>query len=108
MISPGFTSVPARPHPAETTLTVHLSGDIDLYVCTQLERSLEPLVDASDAIIDVADVRYAGTTLLTALIRLVKARRAHGNALPPHLLGATESIRRILDLTNVSQLVQFQ
>lgn len=108
MISPRFKPVPARSHLEDTTLTVHLSGDIDLHVRTQLECSLEPLVDASGAIIDVADVGYAGTTLLTALIRLVKARSAHGNALPLHLVGVRESIRRILDLTHVSQLVQFQ
>ena len=87
--------------------TVHLSEDLDLSVREPLRRALASLVDAPEATIDVTDVTYADTALLSAVIHLVRARRARGHDLPLHLVGMHASVRRLFELTHVDRLVDF-
>jgi anti-anti-sigma factor len=87
--------------------TVRLLGDLDLNVRSQLTFSLDPLVYSSIAIIDATDVTFADTTLLNAVIRLVRERRTSGNDVPLRIAGASASVRHLFALTHIDRIVQF-
>lgn len=97
----------ARIHRTDDRMVVHLSDDLDLAVRESLRRAFAPLVEQTEAVVDVSAVGFADTTLLSAIVRLVRQRRACGNDLPPRFLGMRASIRRLLAITNVDRLVAF-
>jgi anti-anti-sigma factor len=99
--------IESHSHRSGNSLTVRLCDDLDIDVREPLRRALAPLSNATEAVIDVTDVTYADTTLLTAVIRLVGQRRAHGHNIPLHLVGMSASIRRLFEVTHVDRLVDF-
>lgn len=86
---------------------VHLAEDLDLAVREPLQRALAALIGEPIVTIDVSAVDYADTTLLNAIVRLIRQRRACGNNLPPRLVGVHPPIRRLFDVTKLDRLVSF-
>jgi len=97
----------ARTNRPGDRMVVRLSDDLDLAVRESLRLAFQPLVAPTEAAVDVSAVGFADTTLLNAIVRLVRQRRAFGNHLPPRFLGMRASIRRLLAITNVDRLVAF-
>ncbi len=89
-------------------LVVHLSGTLDAHVRVQLERALAPLAGARLAIIDLTGVKFADTTLLNAVVSLLRRRKVlFATCLPLRIAGASPIISRIFHLTRLDTLVDF-
>lgn len=106
MVAPSLRPLmTARTHRYAYGLVVHLAEDLDQEVREPLRRALASLIDEPQATIDVTAVDYADTTLLSAIVRLVRQRRACGNELPPRIVGMRPHLRRLFHLTRLDRLV---
>jgi anti-anti-sigma factor len=85
-------------------VTISLHGDYDISSREALRRLLRPAEYATEAVIDVSGVTYAGTTLLNALISLRKAMRMHGKTGIVRLIGSSPQLRRVLQITRLDRV----
>ena len=98
----------AEPGADRRVPVAHLYGDLDVLARAELDRELMPLIDATEAIIDVTDVVFAGSALLNAVARLLAARTVRlGRTEPLRIVGASALTRRIFQATQLDALVLF-
>lgn len=90
----------------QAAVTVSLHGAIDISSARTLKRLLERAETADEAVIDLSDVTYAGTTLLNALISLRRTMRERGGAGVVHLTGSNPQIRRVLTITSLDRVFE--
>ncbi len=88
----------------EGPVTISLHGDYDISSNEALRRLLSAAEDADEAVIDVSDVNYAGTTLLNALLNLRSRMRAHGTAGIVRLTGGSKQLRKVLEVTRLDRV----
>ena len=89
---------------------LRLSGEVDTAVAARFERRSAgptPSVDQAAAetpvtIVDVSTATFLDSGGLTLVLRLTKSARAQG--LRPAMRGATNPIRRVLEITGADQL----
>lgn len=87
---------------ASTSEVFCLSGDVDLHTVPDLEPKLRAwLCDSAAPIIDMTDVTFVDSTGLNVLVRLADEHS------PLTLRGVTPPIRRLFDLSGLSQLFRF-
>jgi anti-anti-sigma factor len=79
---------------------VFVSGELDLTTCDLLQRHVTAFVDwAKLVVMDLRDVVFMDSTGLRALWTIHQGMRANGGRLL--LRAPSESVRRILDLTQL-------
>ena len=80
---------------------VRLTGEIDLSNATRLQDQLSLLVEQSHVVVDLSEVTFIDSTGLSALI--VSHRRATTAQTGLHLGGATGTVQRLLELTQLDR-----
>jgi anti-sigma B factor antagonist len=86
---------------ANGTAIVRLTGEIDLSNAARLQDQLSVLVEQAQVVIDLSEVTFIDSTGLSALI--VGHRRAAGAGTGMHLAGATGTVLRLLELTQLDR-----
>jgi anti-anti-sigma factor len=83
---------------------VQLSGDVDLAAEDRLEEILQALsaTEIRDIYIDLLGVAFAGTSLLTFLVRAGAVEALYG---PPVLYRTPPNIRRIIEAVGLHKIV---
>lgn len=87
-------------------VAISLHGDIDIDTVKTLRRRLAPAETADEAIIDLSQVTYAGTTLINGLLDLRKRMLKHGAAGAIHLVGSSPHFRKVLTITKLDRIFQ--
>ena len=80
---------------------VRLTGEIDLSNVDRLQDQLSLLVEQGHVVIDLSEVSFIDSTGLTAFI--VAHRRATAADTRLHLAGATGTVQRLLELTQLDR-----
>jgi anti-sigma B factor antagonist len=80
---------------------VRLAGEIDLSNASRLQDQLSVLVEHGHVVVDLSDVTFIDSTGLSAFI--VGHRRATAAGTGMHLAGATGTVRRLLELTQLDR-----
>ena len=89
-------------------MIVKLSGELDLSVRSEIDRTLARLVAAPIAILDLRDVTFADTTLLNGVVRVARERKARlGQDAPVRIFGATRMVACMFYLTFLDEFVRF-
>jgi len=88
----------------EGPVTISLHGDYDISSNEALRRLLSTAEEADEAVIDLSDVTYAGTTLLNALLNLRSRMRAHGSVGIVRLTGGSKQLRKVLEVTRLDRV----
>jgi anti-anti-sigma factor len=98
-----FTVQPQR---RDASLEVVLAGELDMAAAFQLETTVEPLLDSGDAdslVLDLAEVRFIDSAGIGALLSI--RERAQGRGLEFAIGQASDPVRRMLELTGVSDVL---
>ena len=86
--------------------TLHLTGDIDLYVATVFREVGESHVrDHAEPVIDLTGVPFLDSAGLASLLSIARVARTHNRLL--HIV-ATGNPRRVLRITGVDQMISMQ
>jgi anti-anti-sigma factor len=88
----------------EGPVSISLHGAYDISSDEALRRLLSVAERAREAVIDLSDVSYAGTTLLNALLDLRARMCAHGTTGTIRLIGCNPQLRRILRITRLDRV----
>ncbi|HUY11225.1 MAG TPA: hypothetical protein VMV73_03090 [Candidatus Dormibacteraeota bacterium] len=90
------------------SVVVHLAGEADLSAREQLDAAFAPLIGVPVAIVHVADLTSADTTLLNAVEKVVQARTERfGIDAPLRIVGALATIVRLFQLSRADTYVRF-
>lgn len=84
-------------------LVVEPSGDVDVATIRAFRSLLEPLADASIAVVDLSAVQYIDSAGIAELMRLLNAHRERGHGGEVRLVvGPTSgNVARILQVTGL-------
>lgn len=84
----------------------HLSGELDLSVAPQLRSALESIVNQVDKtlIINLKGLKYIDSTGIGIIISVLKIR--DGLNSPFYVCEIPESIKRLFDLTGISEFLK--
>ncbi|HEU4540213.1 MAG TPA: STAS domain-containing protein [Jiangellaceae bacterium] len=80
---------------------VRLTGEIDLSNAARLQDQLSLLVEQGHVVVDLSEVTFIDSTGLTAFI--VGHRRAAAAGTGLHLAGASGTVQRLLELTQLDR-----
>jgi anti-sigma B factor antagonist len=80
---------------------VRVTGEIDLSNAARLQDQLSLLVGQGHVVVDLSEVTFIDSTGLTAFI--VGHRRAAAAGTGLHLAGATGTVQRLLELTQLDR-----
>ncbi len=83
---------------------ITLCGEYDLHRSGELEKQLTCADNADVAVIDVAEVTYADSSALNALVRLRGRMLSNGSSGTIRLIGARKNFRRLLSLTALDKI----
>lgn len=86
---------------AQGPAVVRLAGEIDLSNASRLQDQLSVLVERGHVVVDLSEVTFIDSTGLSAFI--VGHRRATAAGTGMHLAGATGTVRRLLELTQLDR-----
>jgi anti-sigma B factor antagonist len=83
---------------------VKINGEVDLATSPQLRDALRMLLDANTkhVVIDLSQTKYLDSSALGILVDA--AKKARGNQIQIHLSGATQLVRRALEITQLSKI----
>ena len=88
-------------------VVVSLRGEVDLYTSPRLTSALaEVTASGATVLLDVADLEFIDSTGLVALVGALK--RARDNAGDIVLRHPTRSMRKLLEIANLSDLFQIE
>ncbi|HEX5996031.1 MAG TPA: STAS domain-containing protein [Jiangellales bacterium] len=90
-----------RVHNANGPTVVGLVGEIDLSNAARLQDQLCALVEHGHVVVDLSEVTFIDSTGLSAFI--VGHRRATAAGTGMHLAGATGTVRRLFELTQLDR-----
>ncbi|XID95937.1 STAS domain-containing protein [Paenibacillaceae bacterium WGS1546] len=81
---------------------VHIGGEFDLEVASQMRAALEPLIELRDRllILDLNELKYIDSTGIGILISVVKAR--HARNAPFGVERIPSHIRKLFDMTGIT------
>lgn len=103
--APDAAAEPAKLHIRVQNATgpavVRLAGEIDLSNAARLQDQLSVLVENGHVVVDLSKVTFIDSTGLSAFI--VGHRRATAAGTGMHLAGATGTVRRLLELTQLDR-----
>jgi anti-anti-sigma factor len=80
---------------------VRLTGEIDLSNAARLQDQLSLLVEQGHVVVDLSEVTFIDSTGLTAFI--IGHRRASAAGTGLHLAGASGTVQRLLELTQLDR-----
>ncbi|THF72847.1 STAS domain-containing protein [Cohnella fermenti] len=89
----------------EGLTVIHLSGELDLEVASQMRTAMEPLVELTDRklVLNMRDLKYIDSTGIGILIGIVKAR--HSRQAPFAVEDVSDHIRKLFDMTGISRFL---
>ncbi|HEV2260987.1 MAG TPA: STAS domain-containing protein [Candidatus Rubrimentiphilum sp.] len=90
-----------------TAHTVKLFGDFDFSRKGELEQLLAAAAQADVAVIDLRDVSYLDSSVLTSLMNLKRRMEARGEAGTIRIVGANQSLRRIFTICGLDRYFEF-
>lgn len=90
-----------------TAHTVKLFGDFDFSRKGELEQLLAAAAKADLAVIDLRDVSYLDSSVLTSLMGLKKRLDSHPQPGIVRIVGANESLRRIFTICGLERYFEF-
>ncbi|MBB6731972.1 STAS domain-containing protein [Cohnella zeiphila] len=81
---------------------VHIAGELDLEVASQMRTAMEPLMQQSDRrlVLNLRDLKYIDSTGIGILIGVLKAR--HARSAPFAVEEVPDSVRKLFDMTGIS------
>jgi anti-anti-sigma factor len=83
---------------------VHVRGEIDMQTCERLRDAIEPLMGPRQSIIlDLSEVRFMDSTMLTLLVQARGRLTADGGSLV--LRNPSNMARRLLSLAGLQDLL---
>ena len=91
---------------AQAAVTVSLHGAYDISTREHLRRQLSEAACADEAVIDLSDVTFAGTTLLNELLALKKTMRRNGSEGAIRIVGSNPQLRKVLTITCLDRLFE--
>jgi anti-anti-sigma factor len=90
-------------HSDGTTITIRLSGELDIANVDALRASTGRLVDADRLIVDLRAVTFLDSTVLGALVRLHRGAEARGATM--QVIASADSMpRHLLEVTGLDEL----
>lgn len=81
---------------------VHIAGELDLEVASQMRSVMEPLVELSERrlVLNLRDLKYIDSTGIGILISIVKAR--HARNAPFGVEDVPPTIQKLFDMTGIT------
>lgn len=81
---------------------VHVGGELDLEVASQMRAAMEPLMEMSDRrlTLDLHELKYIDSTGIGILISILKAR--HARKAPFDVENVPAHIRKLFDMTGIT------
>jgi stage II sporulation protein AA (anti-sigma F factor antagonist) len=80
---------------------VEVSGDVDMAVADQLTEALDPLVTASEVVLDLSAVAFFDSMGLRVVVQAKQQAEQAGNAFT---LIPSKAVSRVLELAGLSKL----
>jgi anti-sigma B factor antagonist len=94
--------------PGQPGWTVVVRGEIDIATSPELRRQLEQVADDDEPIVvDVSDMTFIDSSGLGVLVEVLKRRRETGGQ-PVALRGMQEPVRRVFEITGLTDLFEVQ
>ena len=87
--------------------TVVVKGEIDIATSPELRRQLERLTDDEPIVVDVTEMSFIDSSGLGVLVEVLKRRREAG-AGPVALRGMQEPVRRVFEITGLTDLFELE
>jgi len=86
----------------EGQTVLHVGGELDLEVASQLRAAIEPLIGMTDRrlTMNLQDLKYIDSTGIGILISVVKARHARNAAFDVEQVPS--NIRKLFDMTGIT------
>ncbi|GIO11277.1 hypothetical protein J19TS2_08320 [Cohnella xylanilytica] len=84
------------------TTVVHIAGELDLEVASQMRATMEPLMELGDRklVLNLRDLKYIDSTGIGILIGILKAR--HAKQAPFAVEEVPATIRKLFDMTGIT------
>lgn len=96
--------------PGRRGWTVVVRGEVDIAMSPQLRQQLERLAEDDDdepIVVDVTDMSFIDSSGLGVLVEVLKRRREGGGA-PVTLRGMQEPVRRVFEITGLTELFEVE
>ncbi|MFC5702254.1 STAS domain-containing protein [Cohnella faecalis] len=86
----------------EDRTIVHVGGELDLEVASQMRAAMEPLMGLADRrlTLNLSELKYIDSTGIGILISVLKAR--HSRQAPFDVEDVPEHIRKLFDMTGIT------
>ncbi|WP_114572060.1 STAS domain-containing protein [Exiguobacterium flavidum] len=82
---------------------IYVAGEIDTYTAPKLRQELVPAVEAGDVVVHLDEVHYMDSTGLGVFVGALKAAKKNETSFT--LIGVSERIRRLFEITGLSSII---